>query len=161
MTASQLLAENNSSASEAQLMAADHLAQAVISMIDLRTQAKQAHWNVTGPSFIGIHKLLDKLVDELDALTDTTAERQRSLGVLTHATARHVAESTRLADLSPEVTYDNEIIEHLVAVYRDVARQIRESVDATAEDDPATSDVFVEVLRALDQHTFLLASHLG
>jgi len=142
-------------------MASDHLAQEVVSLIDLRTQAKQAHWNVTGPTFIGIHKLLDKLVDELDELTDTAAERQRSLGVLTHGTARHVAEATRLPDLSAEVTYDNEIIEHLVTVYREVARQTRESLDATAEDDPATSDVFVEILRALDQHTFLLSSHLG
>ena len=32
-----------------------HLAAA----IDLHAQVKQAHWNVRGPTFIGIHKLFD------------------------------------------------------------------------------------------------------
>ena len=30
-------------------------------VVDLQFQAKQAHWNVKGPSFIGLHKLFDKI----------------------------------------------------------------------------------------------------
>jgi starvation-inducible DNA-binding protein len=32
--------------------------------IDLATQAKQAHWNVKGPSFIPLHELFDKVAEE-------------------------------------------------------------------------------------------------
>jgi len=29
--------------------------------VDLQMQMKQAHWNVKGPSFIGLHELFDKV----------------------------------------------------------------------------------------------------
>ena len=35
--------------------------QRLASAVDLQTQMKQAHWNVKGPSFIGLHELFDKL----------------------------------------------------------------------------------------------------
>src|SRR5436309_13903521 len=35
------------------------LNQRLAEAIDLQTQCKQAHWNVKGPSFIGLHKLFD------------------------------------------------------------------------------------------------------
>ena len=31
--------------------------------IDLTIQAKQAHWNVKGPSFIALHELFDKIAE--------------------------------------------------------------------------------------------------
>ena len=37
--------------------------QRLADAVDLQTQMKQAHWNVKGPSFIGLHELFDK-VDE-------------------------------------------------------------------------------------------------
>ncbi len=46
--------------------------------IDLRMQAKQAkqaHWNVKGASFIALHELFDKVVDGADEYVDLIAER--------------------------------------------------------------------------------------
>jgi starvation-inducible DNA-binding protein len=37
-----------------------HLADA----IDLQLQAKQAHWNVKGPNFVGLHELFDKIAEQ-------------------------------------------------------------------------------------------------
>src|SRR5262245_36952463 len=34
--------------------------------IDLQTQTKQAHWNVKGPHFIGLHELFDKINEEVE-----------------------------------------------------------------------------------------------
>ena len=38
----------------------EHLADAV----DLQLQAKQAHWNIKGPSFVGLHQLFDQVAAE-------------------------------------------------------------------------------------------------
>ena len=34
-----------------------HLADAIV----LQLQAKQAHWNIWGPNFVGLHKLFDRV----------------------------------------------------------------------------------------------------
>jgi starvation-inducible DNA-binding protein len=34
--------------------------------VDLKSQAKQAHWNVKGPNFIALHELFDQVSTEMD-----------------------------------------------------------------------------------------------
>src|SRR5215510_4467554 len=48
--------------------------------IDLMHQAKQAHWNVKGPSFIALHKLFDEVVDAAEDYMDLLAERVVQVG---------------------------------------------------------------------------------
>src|SRR5215510_8718826 len=48
--------------------------------IDLMQQAKQAHWNVKGPSFIALHTLFDAVVDAAEDSMDLLAERVVQLG---------------------------------------------------------------------------------
>src|SRR5215467_14281493 len=48
--------------------------------IDLRTQTKQAHWNVKGPNFIALHELFDKINEEVEDYVDDIAERAVQLG---------------------------------------------------------------------------------
>ena len=43
--------------------------------IDLQTQVKQAHWNVKGREFIGLHKLFDEIYDAVRDYVDEIAER--------------------------------------------------------------------------------------
>ena len=40
------------------------LNQQLADALDLGFQAKQAHWNVKGPHFIGLHELFDKVAEE-------------------------------------------------------------------------------------------------
>ena len=42
---------------------------------DLKSQAKQAHWNVKGMNFIALHELFDRVSTELDPHVDDIAER--------------------------------------------------------------------------------------
>src|SRR6266436_2882090 len=53
----------------------DLLNQELADVLDLGLQAKQAHWNVKGPHFIGLHELFDKIAEELEEFTDDMAER--------------------------------------------------------------------------------------
>ena len=46
----------------------------------MQTQCKQAHWNVKGPSFIGLHKLFDDVNEDVESYVDLIAERIVQLG---------------------------------------------------------------------------------
>src|SRR6266699_5553522 len=56
------------------------LNQKLADIIDLQTQLKQAHWNVKGPHFIGLHKLFDEINEEAEEWVDEIAERATALG---------------------------------------------------------------------------------
>jgi starvation-inducible DNA-binding protein len=56
--------------------------QAVLAdLIELSLQSKQAHWNVVGQNFRGLHLQLDELADHARQGSDTVAERIRALGL--------------------------------------------------------------------------------
>src|SRR6478609_1450506 len=54
----------------------EHLANA----IDLQLQAKQAHWNIKGPNFAGLHELFDRVAAQAGEYSDLIAERAVALG---------------------------------------------------------------------------------
>ena len=48
----------------------EHLADA----IDLQLQAKQAHWNVKGPNFVGLHGMFDQVASQAQGYADDIHE---------------------------------------------------------------------------------------
>ena len=68
--------------------------QRLASAVDLQLQMKQAHWNVKGPSFIGLHELFDKVDEAVENYVDMIAERIVQLGGIAEGTVR-VAASRR------------------------------------------------------------------
>src|SRR5437867_8298864 len=75
----------------------DLLNQQLADVLDLGLQAKQAHWNVKGPNFIGLHELFDKVAEELEEFTDDIAERAVELGGVAQGTIQVVSKHSRLA----------------------------------------------------------------
>src|SRR5437773_11574648 len=82
----------------------DLLNQQLADALDLALQAKQAHWNVKGPSFIALHGLFDTVVDELFEHADDLAERAVELGGTAFGTARIAAKSSRLSEYRLDIT---------------------------------------------------------
>lgn len=56
------------------------LNQTLAYTVDLRSQVKQACWNVKGKDFIPLHTLFTTIVAALDSYTDLIAERIAVLG---------------------------------------------------------------------------------
>src|SRR6187399_3522091 len=71
--------------------------------IDLQTQAKQAHWNVKGPSFIALHELFDKVNEDVEGYVDDLAERVVQLGGVAEGTVRTVTKNTSLPAYPPHL----------------------------------------------------------
>ena len=62
----------------------EHLANA----IDLQLQAKQAHWNIKGPNFVGLHDLFDRVAAQAGEFADLIAERGVALGGVARGTVQ-------------------------------------------------------------------------
>src|SRR5258707_11081189 len=77
--------------------AIDLLNQHLADALDLGLQAKQAHWNVKGPNFIGLHELFDKVAEELEEFTDDIAERAIQLGGVALGTIQVVSKHSRVS----------------------------------------------------------------
>jgi starvation-inducible DNA-binding protein len=129
--------------------------------IDLALAVKQAHWNLKGPQFIGVHEMLDGFRDELDDLNDKVAERAVQLGATAFGTAQVVAETSKLAPYPTDVYA---IADHLAALidrYATYANAVRDNIDETDEaGDNDTSDLFTEVSRAVDKQLWFLEAHI-
>src|SRR6185295_17135145 len=72
--------------------------QRLADAVDLQLQLKQAHWNVKGPHFIGLHELFDKVNEAVASYVDLIAERVVQLGGIAEGTVRAAAQRSRLAE---------------------------------------------------------------
>src|ERR1044071_6842924 len=72
--------------------------QRLADAVDLQTQIKQAHWNVKGPNFIGLHQLFDEIDEAVESYVDLIAERVVQLGGIAEGTARMAAARSQLEE---------------------------------------------------------------
>ncbi len=128
--------------------------------VDLTTQAKQAHWNVKGPSFIALHELFDRVHGELVSHTDLIAERLVTLGGQACGTARVASQRSTLAEYPLDITSGAEHVSALAAALAAFGRSIRSAIDeATELGDASTADIFTEVSRGVDKSLWLVEAH--
>lgn len=129
--------------------------------IDLRLQAKQAHWNVKGPQFIALHELFDKLAGELEGYVDDMAERITALGGIAEGTLQAVAGRTKLDAYPLDIGEGRAHLDALAAAYARYAKAVRKAIDeADKAGDADTSDLFTGVSRGVDKALWLLEAHL-
>ena len=74
------------------------LNQTLAATLDLKTQTKQAHWNVKGMDFYQLHELFDEIATELEEYVDMVAERVTALGSVAMGTARIAAANSILSE---------------------------------------------------------------
>ena len=136
------------------------LNQRLASAVDLQTQMKQAHWNVKGPSFIGLHELFDRVDEAVESYVDKIAERIVQLGGIAEGTARVAAARSQLEEY-PLALSDG--LAHVEAVARALSgfgQQARQSISEAAKlDDAGTADLFTEISRGMDQWLWFVEAH--
>src|SRR5213593_3258724 len=109
------------------------LNQHLADVLDLGLQAKQAHWNVKGPSFIALHELFDKVADELEDFTDDIAERAVQLGGVALGTVQAVSRSSRLAAYPLELASGKEHVAALSSALARFGATARSAIDTADE----------------------------
>ena len=134
--------------------------QRLASAVDLQLQMKQAHWNVKGPSFIGLHELFDKVAEAVEGYVDQIAERIVQLGGVAEGTVRMAAARSRLIEYSPEISEGLAHVESVACALSTFGQEARSTINEAEElDDADTADLFTEISRGIDKWLWFVEAH--
>jgi starvation-inducible DNA-binding protein len=137
------------------------LNQRLADVADLKSQAKQAHWNVKGMHFIALHGLFDKVATAADEHTDLIAERITTLGGTAYGTVRQAAQKSSLAEYPLEITDGTAHVDALSSALADFGKKVRADIDRAGEiGDQDTADLFTEVSRETDKNLWFVEAHI-
>jgi starvation-inducible DNA-binding protein len=136
------------------------LQQSTIEAVDLKIQAKLAHWNVKGPSFIALHELFDRAANDIGVFTDDLAERLVQLGGLVEGNVQTVGSRTTLPAYSMSISDGRDHVEAFSSALSSFGTTIRKSIDlASKAGDQGTADLFTEVSRGIDKLLWFVEAH--
>ena len=134
--------------------------QRLASAVDLQMQMKQAHWNVKGPSFIGLHELFDKVDEAVESYVDMIAERIVQLGGIAEGTVRVSAARSQLPEYPLQIGDGMAHVEAVARALSTFGQEARSSIEeANALDDADTADLFTEVSRGTDKWLWFVEAH--
>ena len=125
--------------------------QRLADAVDLQAQMKQAHWNVKGPHFIGLHELFDQIDEAVESYVDLIAERIVQLGGVAEGTVRVGAARSRLEEYPLDIADGQAHVEAVAKALSTFGHEARNTIDQAEElDDADTADIFTEISRGID-----------
>lgn len=129
--------------------------------LDLKTQAKQAHWNVKGPDFIALHELFDRIALDTEEYTDLLAERIVQLGGIADGTLRVAAQRTSLPEYPATISGGSQHVTSLSIALADYGEKVRNAIENADElRDRDTADIFTQISRGVDKYLWFVEAHL-
>jgi starvation-inducible DNA-binding protein len=136
------------------------LNQRLADAVDLQTQCKQAHWNVKGPGFIGLHKLFDEVNEDVEEYVDLIAERVVQLGGVAEGTAGIVAQRTTLAGYPLTISTGSDHVGALSDALSAFGRTVRIGIEEMEElEDAGSADMLTGILRGIDKWLWFVEAH--
>ncbi|MET3510505.1 DNA starvation/stationary phase protection protein [Plantibacter sp. MCCC 1A11337] len=140
---------------------AQFLSPVVVDLTAIVVNGKQAHWHVRGANFIGVHELLDDIVDHAQEWADLAAERIVALGLPVDARLSTVAAKTSTPELSEGFQQSDRTIAEVIALIDAASASVNTAVDELDELDQTSQDVAIEIARGLDKDRWFLFAHLS
>ena len=136
------------------------LNQSLADALDLQMQIKQAHWNVKGADFIGVHELLDQIAETVSEQTDEMAERIPQLGGVAEGTVQRVSVRTHLPEYPLNIHKSHDHLKAISQSLANFAKHTRKAIESTSTLDADTADIFTEVSRSTDKSLWFIESFL-
>ncbi|MHA7866881.1 MAG: DNA starvation/stationary phase protection protein Dps [Salipiger thiooxidans] len=136
------------------------LNERLVDTIDLTNAVKQAHWNLKGVGFIGVHELLDDVAVHLRDGADMMAERVAMMGGMAQGTSKTVAEKSSLTAYPTDIVSVEDHVTELVKRFNEYSTNVRKAIEAADEaGDEDSADLFTEVSRTAEKDAWFIGSN--
>ena len=138
------------------------LQQTLVSTIDLRSQVKQAGWNVKGREFPQLHTLFGAIATELDAYADLLAERIAVLGGVVQGTVRAAAMHSALLEYPEDLVAGDAHVQALAERVAPYATALRADITHAADvEDAVTAALYTDITHGVEKRLWSLDAYLS
>lgn len=140
----------------------DILSLVLSDAIVLYTKTRKFHWNVSGNSFMELHKLFEKQYKILEEAIDEIAERINKLGTKTPGTMQEFLKMTSLKESPGKYPAQKEMLSELLKDHESVIVQLRKFIDECDEKygDIGTSDFLTDLMKEHETIAWTLRRYL-
>lgn len=117
---------------------------------------KHYHWQTFGPLFRDLHKLFDKLAEEVLGSLDELAERVRMIGQNPPAHLIEAADMATVASAAPHASM-RDMVEEADRNLLIVIKEMRDGAKTADEhNDPGTVDIFSKMVQIHERHEWFM-----
>lgn len=128
----------------------------------LYIKTRKFHWNVSGESFMELHKLFQDQYTELEETIDEIAERIGKLGSKTIGTMKEFSDLTRLKDSPNVYPSQKEMLAELLGDHETVIVELRKDIDESEKTkDAGTTDFLTGIMQLHETIAWVLRRYLN
>ena len=141
----------------------DMLTKILADEMILYVKTRKFHWNVSGESFMELHKLFQSQYTELEITIDLIAERINKLGGKTIGTMKEFSENTRIKEYAGKYPGQKEMMKELLFDHECVIVEIRKDIEIFAEKnhDAGTVDFITGLMEEHETTAWILRRYLN
>lgn len=129
----------------------------------LYVKTRKAHWNVTGESFMELHKLFESQYTQLEEAIDEIAERIGKLGQKTIGTMQEFSKLTVIKEFPGKYLAPKDTIRELLKDHETIIVKLRLNIEACAEKykDAGTADMLTGFMEDHETIAWILRRYLN
>ena len=128
----------------------------------LYVKLRKFHWNVSGESFMELHKLFEGQYKQLEESIDEIAERVSKLGGKTIGTMKEFSDLTIIRESPNHYPDQKDMLRELLQDHEIIILHLRKDVDISFEEnmDAGTADFLTGLMEAHETMAWILRRYL-
>jgi starvation-inducible DNA-binding protein len=129
----------------------------------LYIKTRKSHWNVSGESFMELHKLFENQYKQLEESIDEIAERIGKLGLKTIGTMHEFSKLSSIKESPGKYDSSKDLLKELLHDHETVIVQLRKDINDSAEKnkDAGTADFLTSLMEVHETIAWALRRYLN
>ena len=127
----------------------DLLAAVLADEVTLYMKTRKFHWNVSGESFMELHKLFENQYNQLEEAIDEIAERINKLGSKTIGTMDEFGKLATIKEYPGKYPTSKDMLKELLEDHESTIIHLRKAIDECTEkfEDAGTADFLTNLIQ--------------